>query len=77
MQDRSHRQDPMLFLVPVEGEGKSVDELSEECRADLHDVAEKHLAALSGSRSHWLPFLRVIAAEAASVDETVPLTRVV
>lgn len=62
MHDR-HRQDPMLFLVSIAGEGKSVRELDEECRAALLAVAEEHLAALAGSRSRWLPFLAVIAAE--------------
>lgn len=64
MQDRSH-QPPILGLVPVEGEGKSVDELDEECRAELLAVARRHLGALAGSTSLWLPFLAVIAAEAS------------
>ena len=72
----SHRQQPMLFLVPVEGEGKSVQELDEECRRDLLAVAERHLKALSGSSSRWLPFLSVIASECAA-DERAGLVRVV
>lgn len=63
MQD--HTQHPMLFLVPVEGEGKTVEDLEVECRADLLATAQHHLRALSGSTSRWLPFLNVIAEECA------------
>jgi len=79
MQDHdSHRQQPMLFLVPIDGEAKPLEQLDEECRADLLAVAERHQAALSGSTSLWLPFLAVILDECvAPVAETAPSVRAV
>jgi hypothetical protein len=77
MQHRSRRQDPMLFPVPIRGEGKPVPELEEECRAELFEVAARHLTALAGSTSPWLRFLAVIAEETADGCETGSLVRVV
>lgn len=66
---QDHRQHPMLFLVPIEGEAKPLAELDEECRADLLEVAERHLEILSGSKSLWLRFLAVIADECSDSAE--------
>lgn len=63
MQDRSHRQSPLLTLIPLEGEGRSVEELELACTDDLREVVERHLAALAGSSSRWLPFLALLAEE--------------
>jgi hypothetical protein len=63
-------------LVLREGYGQSVEQLNEECRAELLEVAQRHMAALAGSRSLWLPFLAVIVAE-CSDDVTAALMQVV
>lgn len=77
--DRSHRhrQQPLVSLVPVPGEGRSVSDLDEECRAALLAVAERQSAALAGSTSQWLPFLGVILEECAEPVETGASIRVV
>ena len=77
MQDpTTPRQQPMLFLVPIEGEGKSVEDLEGEAASDLLEVARRHLASLAGSTSRWLPFLDVIVEECSSAGETVASLRV-
>lgn len=64
-----HHQSPLLSLVAHDGESKTIEELDEDCRRDLLDLAERHQNVLAGSRSHWLPFLGVI------VQETEPAER--
>lgn len=75
--DRSHRQDPMLFLVPVAGEGMSVEELEREALEELRAVAEKHLSRLSGSDSPWLRYLISVrsAADVSSAEPRIGLVR--
>jgi hypothetical protein len=47
----SHRQDPMLFLVPVAGEGASVEDLEREALEAVLRAAEAGATSLSGSGS--------------------------
>ena len=75
MQDR-HRQDPMLFLVPVAGEGRSVEDLGEEAVAAVLRAAEEGLSALSGSDSPKLRFLRSVAASASTLLPESPVRQV-
>lgn len=65
MQDGNHRQSPILGLVALDGEGKSVEELDDECREAFLEVAERQLDALAGSRSRWRAFAALIAEECA------------
>lgn len=69
--DRSHRQDPMLFLVPVNGQSQSVEELEQSALDELAAVAEKHLSRLSGSSSPCLRFLATVREQADLASETV------
>lgn len=64
MQDQAHHQQPMLFLVPVSGEAKAVEELEEEVLADIAAAAERGLKSLAGSSSPCLRFLRVVLEQA-------------
>lgn len=63
--DRSHRQDPILVVVPGEGPPKSVDELEQEALAELAEVAAKHATRLSGSGSPWLRYLASVQSHGA------------
>lgn len=68
MQDRSHRQQPILGLVPLPGEGRSVAELEREALDELREVAEKHLSLLSGSDSPWLRYLASVQSNASALQ---------
>lgn len=69
MQYEGHRQQPMLFLVPVEGEGKSVEDLEVEALTELAALAEKHLSRLSGSGSPWLRYLASVRSVADGLSD--------
>lgn len=72
MQDGSHRQDPMLFLVPIEGDGQSVEDLEREALEELRAVAEKHLSRLHGSGSPWARYLASVQANATDLRSEPP-----
>lgn len=59
-----HRQDPLLRLVAVEGDAKSVPDLEQEAVEAVLRVAEKGLTSLSGSGSPKLRYLASVQAGA-------------
>lgn len=75
MQDASHRQDPILSLVPIRGEGKSVEELEREALVAILRDAEEGLTSLSGSGSTRLRFLQSVQSGAASLLADSPTSR--
>ena len=64
-------QQPMLFLVPVEGEGKSGEDFEEEFRAKLVDLAEEYAPLLARVKSRWLSFALVIQQECSGDEKAV------
>lgn len=56
----AHRQGPLLRLVSLEGEGRSVGDLEEEALSTVLRAAEEGLSSLSGSGSSRLRFLRSV-----------------
>lgn len=68
MQDRSHRQDPLVGLVALPGEAMSPDELEREFRDELLKVVDEYVPALRAARSCWTSFANVIEQECAEPD---------
>src|ERR1044072_2189486 len=67
MQDRRHRQAPILGLVALDGEGRSTDELAEKVLAYVLRAAEAGLTSLAGSGHPRIAFLRSVQASAESL----------
>lgn len=61
----SHRQGPLLKLVAVEGDARSVEDLEREALAAVLRAAEEGLTSLSGSGSPKLRFLASVQASAS------------
>lgn len=72
----SARRSRPLGLVAHQGREQSVSEIEAECRRALCAVAEEYIDALQGSKSLWLSFLAVIAAECSEGVEMVALAPV-
>lgn len=66
MQDHQ-QQHPILSLVPIAGEGMSVEDLEIEGLAALMRVAEEAVTSLSGTDSPKLRFFRSVQASSASL----------
>lgn len=65
---QDHRQDPILFLVPIQGEGKSVEELETEAVEELRELAERQLSRLPASSSWHRAFQRMHSASLLSLE---------
>jgi hypothetical protein len=64
-------------LVLKEGCGQSVAQLERGVQGRTPRPRHRHMAALAGSRSLWLPFLSVILEECAGPAVMAELVRVV
>lgn len=69
-------QRPLLNLVAVDGEGKSVDELVQDALGELAAVATKHLSHLAGSGDPALRYLASVQANATALSGQSPARRV-